>query len=130
MKSVLPDTSVIIDLFDGDRSFEKELSSAERILVTPLVMAEFMSGISSSRRDKAKQDAFDALLENQVVEIVPHDRETAIYYASIYRHLKKQGAMIPLGDIWIAASAMQHGATILAKDRHFEAIPVLPVVLR
>ena len=37
--------------------------------------------------------------------------------------------LIPLGDIWIAASAMQHGATILTKDKHFAAIPVLPVVI-
>ena len=39
MKSVLPDTGVIIDLLDGDRTFEKELSSAERIIVTPSVIA-------------------------------------------------------------------------------------------
>ena len=44
--------------------------------------------------------------------------------------MKSQGAMVPLGDIWIAASAMQHGATILTKDRHYSAIPVLPVILK
>ena len=129
MRSVLPDTGVIIDLLEGDRTFEKELSSAERIVVTPSVIAEFMAGISSARRDKAKQSAFDALIGNPSVEVVVHDRETANYYASIYRYLKDQGTMIPLGDIWIAASAMQHGATILAKDRHYTLIPVLPVIL-
>ena len=130
MKSVLPDTSVIIDLLDGDRTFEKELSSAERIVVTPSVIAEFMSGVSGAKRDKAKQTAFEAIVENPYVEVVVHDKETATYYASIYRYLKGQGAMVPLGDIWIAASAMQHGATILTKDRHYSAIPVLPVILK
>lgn len=129
MKSVLPDTSVIIDFLDGDRSFEKELSSAERILVTPSVIAEFLAGVSSSKRDRAKQNAFDAFLDNPVVEVVPHDRETASYYASIYCHLRNEGTMIPLGDIWVAASAMQHGATVLAKDHHFAAIPVLLSVI-
>ena len=129
MKTVLPDTNVIIDFLDGDRTFERELSTAERILATPSVVAEFLSGISATRKDKAKQEVFDAFLANAVVEFLPHDRETAAYYASIYRHLKSQGTLIPLGDIWIAASAMQHGATILTKDRHFSAIPVLPVVI-
>ena len=129
MKTVLPDTNVIIDFLDGDRTFEKELSTAERILATPSVVAEFMAGISASKKDRAKQDAFDAFLGNPVVEFMPHDRETAIYYASIYRHLKSQGTLIPLGDIWIAASAMQHGATILTRDKHFAEIPVLPVVI-
>lgn len=129
MKSVLPDTSVIIDFLDGDRSFAKELSMAERILSTPSIVAEFMAGISATKRDRAKQEAFEAFLGNAVVEFQPHDRETATYYASIYRYLKKQGTLIPLGDIWIAASAMQHGATILTKDRHFSAIPVIPVVI-
>ena len=129
MKSVLPDTNAIIDFLDGDRSFAKELSAAERILVTPSIVAEFMAGISATKKDRAKQEAFDAFLENAVVEFQPHDRETATYYASIYRYLKKQGTLIPLGVIWIAASAMQHGATILTKDRHFSVIPVIPVVI-
>lgn len=129
MKTVLPDTNVIIDFLDGDRTFGKELSTAERILATPTVVAEFLSGIYATKRDLAKQEAFDAFLDNAAVEFLPHDRETAIYYASIYRHLKSQGTLIPLGDIWIAASAMQHGATILTKDKHFAAIPVLPVVI-
>ena len=37
--------------------------------------------------------------------------------------------MIPLGDIWIAASALQHGATVLTKDRHFSVFPVLLAVI-
>ncbi len=113
----------------GDRTFEKELSSAERIIVTPSVIAEFLAGVSSSARDRAKQRAFDAFLENPIIEVVTHDRETTAYYASIFRHLEKEGIMIPLGDIWVAASAMQHGATILTKDRHFAAIPVLLIVI-
>lgn len=129
MKTVLPDTNVIIDFLDGDRTFEKELSSAERILATPSVVAEFLSGISDTKKDRVKKEAFDAFLGNPAVEFQPHDRETAIYYASIYRYLKSRGTLVPLGDIWVAASAMQHGAAILTKDRHFSAIPVLPVVM-
>lgn len=128
MRSILPDTGVIIDLLAGDRTFEAELSSAERIVVTPTIVAEFLAGISASAKDQAKRAAFDAFLDNDVVEFAAHDRETASYYAAIYRHLKTQGSMIPLGDVWIAASAMQHGATIITRDRHYSAIPVLPII--
>lgn len=129
MKAVLPDTNVIIDFLAGDRTFGRELSTAERILATPAVVAEFLSGICETKRDGAKRKAFNAFLDNAAVEFLPHDRETATYYASIYRHLKSKGTLIPLGDVWIAASAMQHGATILTKDKHFAVIPVLPVLI-
>lgn len=129
MKSVLPDTNVIIDLLAGDKTFEEALSTAERIIVTPTVVAEFLAGISPSARDKAKKAAFDDFLEDEVVEVVSHDVETASYYASIYRYLATNGTPIPLNDVWIAASAMQHGATIITKDHHFSSIPVLPVTI-
>jgi hypothetical protein len=45
-----------------------------------------------------------------------------------FKQLKAQGKPIPTNDIWIAASAMQHGLQLVTFDRHFEAIRGLLVL--
>ncbi len=128
MKTILPDTNVLIDFFAGDRAFEDALSTADRILVTPTIAAEYLSGLRDARRDRARRQAFESFLAAPVVEFVPHDRETADRYASIHQYLRNAGTPIPSNDVWIAASALQHGAALLTRDRHFSAIPLLPIV--
>ena len=36
--------------------------------------------------------------------------------------LRRAGTPIPTNDIWIAASTMQHGSTLLSTDPHFRAV--------
>lgn len=38
---------------------------------------------------------------------------------------KAAGTPIPTNDIWIAASAFQHGYTVFSYDAHFELVPGL-----
>jgi tRNA(fMet)-specific endonuclease VapC len=42
--------------------------------------------------------------------------------------LRTSGRMIPDNDIWIAASAMQHGLTLATRDQHFQAVDGLQTV--
>ncbi|MBR6021052.1 MAG: PIN domain-containing protein [Kiritimatiellae bacterium] len=128
MKTILPDTNVLIDFFAGDRSFGDELSSADRILVTPAIAAEYLSGLRDAPRDHIRRRVFESFLSAPVVEFVPHDRDTANRYASIHQYLRGTGTPIPSNDVWIAASALQHGAAILTRDRHFSSIPLLPIL--
>ena len=130
MKTVFPDTNVIIDLLAGDRSFEDELTSADRILVTPTVVAEYLAGIRTGKRDSLRRQAFEDFLEDPVVAFLPHDRETATRYASLFQYLRRAGTPLPINDIWIAASALQHSALLLTRDRHFEGIPLLASIRR
>ena len=48
------------------------------------------------------------------------DEETAERYAVILNWMI--GRPIPTNDLWIAASAMQYGLTILTTDAHFTHI--------
>lgn len=50
------------------------------------------------------------------------DEGTASEYASIYDSLRRRGEMIPINDVWIAASAAQHDLRVLTMDRHFGRI--------
>jgi tRNA(fMet)-specific endonuclease VapC len=46
-------------------------------------------------------------------------------FAALKLQLKRAGTPIPLNDVWIAALALQHGATLFTHDRDFENIPQL-----
>jgi predicted nucleic acid-binding protein len=48
--------------------------------------------------------------------------------ASLAWELDRRGEIIPLPDIIIGVTALEHGATVLTFDRHFEKIPGLVVV--
>lgn len=41
---------------------------------------------------------------------------------------RRKGQPIPVNDMWIAASALQHGASLYTLDSHFEAIDGLAIV--
>ena len=44
-------------------------------------------------------------------------------------HSSKQGTPIPQNDMWIAASALEHGADIATTDEHFRLVPMLTVIV-
>jgi hypothetical protein len=38
-------------------------------------------------------------------------------------HLRRKGTPIPTNELWIAASAAQHGLMLLTLDHHFKEVP-------
>ena len=59
--------------------------------------------------------------------ILPIDETSAKIYGMICVQLRAKGKPIPDNDIWIAALAQQHGATIATRDAHFDEIDGLAV---
>ena len=55
-------------------------------------------------------------------EVLPITAQTADSYALVYSNLRRTGRPIPTNDLWIAASALEHGAALLTRDSHFGAI--------
>src|SRR5262247_4114689 len=55
------------------------------------------------------------------------DAETAAQYATVYRELRRRGRPIPTNDMWIAASALQHGFAVFSDDGHFREVSGLHV---
>jgi len=43
-------------------------------------------------------------------------------YAAIYLSLQKKGTKIPINDVWIAASCMEVGGTLLTRIKHFDVV--------
>ena len=126
MNSAVIDTNILINCFQRERGAVDAMSDYDRILVCPAVLGEFKAGIDiSTKRGKKAKRLLDEFLDDPAVAIIPCTDETADYYARIYTALKANGTPLPTNDIWIAASALEHGASVLSEDSHFSYVPML-----
>ena len=119
MTRFLVDTSAYSAFLNGHPGVQGALREADEIAVTPVVLGELQAGFLKGSRQQSNLDILRRFLESARVKIVELDEETAAYYAAILDSLRKQGTPIPTNDVWIAASAMQHGLRVLTCDRHF-----------
>ncbi len=126
MNTAMIDTNILIECFQRNRNISEAISQFDRILVCPAVLGEFKAGLDvNTKRGKKVKGLLDDFLDDPAVVIVPFTDETADYYARIFKTLKANGTPIPTNDIWIAASAIEHGASVLASDEHFSYVPML-----
>lgn len=66
-------------------------------------------------------------LESPRLQVVDIDEETSERYAVIISYLWEQGTSIPTNDLWIAATAMQHGLKLVTTDGHYRNVPQIIV---
>jgi predicted nucleic acid-binding protein len=100
---------------------------ADEIFVTPVVVGELLAGFLRGRNRRKNQRELDAFLASPRVGVVTIDAETAERYAVIITALRAAGTPIPTNDVWIAASAMQHGLRVTTTDTHYTQVPQILV---
>ncbi len=122
MSRLLVDTSAYSAFFRGDAQAKEAISTCEAVYLSPIVIGELLSGFSRGRQRLQNEKELEEFLASPRVSILPIDEETAIRYAAILAGLWKVGTPIPTNDIWIAASAMQHGLELLTGDAHFSKV--------
>jgi len=127
MRRVLADTSAYSAFLRGHSAVGTALREAEEIRVTPVVLGELLAGFRRGNRRRANESNLHRFLESPRVGVVGIDEETAEAYATIVTFLRTTGAMLPTNDLWIAASAMQHGLMVLTTDADFLRIPQILV---
>jgi len=121
------DTNIYVGFKRGAANVIDALSRAETILVPATVVGELLCGFKCGDRLRANREELETFLDTPRVNLVGIDEETAEFYADIYRNLRRAGRPIPTNDMWIAASAMQHGAAVCTQDGHFRNVPGLMV---
>lgn len=119
------DTSAYIDLHGRAPGAPFPLDRATEVLLPAIVVGELLA----TPMRQAIEDELRAFLAAPGVRSAAITEVTADYYARIHGHLRRAGTPIPTHDIWIAASAMEHGAVVLTSDRHFLRIPQVLVEL-
>ena len=128
MKPLLLDTKVLIRFFRSDRKIADIISTFEKIVIPTVVLGEFKSDVNSlTVGGKRQLEVLDAFQDSPSVDIIPVTEDVSSAYARIFRTLKANGTPIPQNDIWIAACAMDAGATLISSDGHFAKIPLLDI---
>lgn len=123
MSRVLLDTSAYSALFRNHQGVKLALQECGDIILTPVVLGEIRSGFLGGSRPQANELELADFLSSGRVSVLPIDEETSQRYAVILHGLRRAGTPINSNDIWIAASAMQYGLTVLTTDKDFERVP-------
>jgi len=127
MSSLILDTSAYAAFKQGNVEAASALRRFSEILLPAIVLGELWAGFEvGSKRDQNRQE-LETFLASPRVALAPVTGETAARYAVIYAYLRGNGRPIPTNDLWIAALAMQHGATLLTADAHFLHVPQILV---
>jgi tRNA(fMet)-specific endonuclease VapC len=122
---ILLDTNAYSAFRRGDPEGKAVLQQAPAVFVCAIVHGELLGGFAAGNREQKNRSELIAFLGTPRVSVVSVDAGTAEHYASLYVALKRSGTPIPTNDLWIAATAMQHGLRLYTLDAHFRVVPGL-----
>ncbi len=105
------------------------IREAEKIVVCSTVHGELLAGFKCGAREKQNIVELEKFLDRPRIATVSVDGTTAEFYGEIFKRLRSNGSPIPTNDIWIAASAMQHGLAVCTFDAHFHKIEGLVTII-
>jgi tRNA(fMet)-specific endonuclease VapC len=119
MTRLLVDTSAYSAFMRGHEAVKQALQRADAIYVNPIILGELLAGFQRGRHRENNEEVLGQFLASPRVSVVTVDEDTAERYAVILNGLKTAGTPIPTNDMWIAATAMQHGLPVLTTDAHY-----------
>ena len=129
MKLVL-DTNSYTDYAEGlPRTVDFMATHGEYIYLPSVVLGELNFGFMKGSRKQFNERKLQQFMSRLKVEIINVDADVARKYAIIYLSLQTKGTKIPINDVWIAASCMEIGGTLLTRDRHFEVVEQIETIL-
>jgi predicted nucleic acid-binding protein len=105
------------------------LGEDDRLFVSVVTNAEIRYGIlrmPPGRRRQGLEQAYELLLP-QLDGVWEVSEEVSGTCAEIKATLEGQGIILPENDLWIAATALVHQATLVTNDHHFATVPGLAV---
>ncbi len=129
MKLVL-DTNVYSDYAEGlPQTVDFMATYGEFIYLPSVVLGELYFGFMKGRRQQFNEKKLQQFIGHLSVEIINVNADVARKYAIIYLSLQKKGTKIPINDVWIAASCMEVGGILLARDKHFKVVDQIETVI-
>ena len=127
MRAIAIDTNAYVAFKRGDAAVVEVLRHVEDILVSAVVLGELLAGFEAGGRSRQNRAELTQFLDSPRVRPVACGAATADRYAMVYAALRKQGTPISTNDLWIAASCLEHGASLLTLDGHFRHVGGLRV---
>ncbi len=127
MIDILVDTSAYSAGAKGHPHVRAILERATTISFNPAVLGELQAGFLRGGRRAENEETLRSFLASPRVRVLDITAETTRRYAVILNQLRDAGTPLPVNDVWIAASAMEHGITLLTTDAHFLRVPQILV---
>lgn len=115
----LLDTSIVVPMLRGEQGLRERLSPGDNYL-SIVILGELYLGALLSNRAQENLEKVRRLATS--LTTLPCTEETSRNYAEIGQRLEALGRRIPQNDQWIAATARQHGLTLVHRDEHFDRI--------
>ncbi len=122
MRPVMLDTNAYTAFMLGQADVVDVIAHADKLYLNSIVMGELLGGFAAGTREPKNRAELVRFLESPRVDMLPITAQTADSYALVYAGLRRKGQPIPTNDLWIAASALEHGAALLTRDAHFSQI--------
>ena len=122
----LVDSDYVVDYLKGRPAAIPLLDSLvpEGLAISIITYAEVYEGIYYGRTPQQYRRIFRRFLQG--VQVLGISRPVAERFAILHGELRAQGLLIPHPDLFIAATAVHHGLTLVTRNiRHFERIPDL-----
>jgi len=85
-------------------------------------LGELIAGFVKGGRRRKNENELRRFLASPRVGVLDVTEETAEKYAVILNSLWRADTPIPTNDIWIAASAMEHGLRLVTTDGHYQKV--------
>jgi tRNA(fMet)-specific endonuclease VapC len=123
MSRILVDTSAYSEHLRDHPEVKAAIQRASAIALSVVSIGELRVGFLKGGRTRRNEEFLRGFLASPRARAIPVDEETASRYAAIRDYLRRQGTPIPSNDVWIAATAAQHGLRLLTLDSHFLQIP-------
>jgi predicted nucleic acid-binding protein len=122
MRPLLIDTNAYAAFLRGERDIVQAIAHAETLHLNTIVLGELLGGFAAGSREAANREQLSRFLASPRVSLLSLTADTADSYALVYSSLRRKGQPIPSNDLWIAASALEHGCALLTLDAHFRQV--------
>ncbi|MPL78622.1 Ribonuclease VapC2 [bioreactor metagenome] len=122
MTKIILDTNAYSAFMGGDKKVFDYIVESEIVYISTIVIGELFAGFYRGERLTQHREELRAFLDKDGVEVIDVSIETAEIFGEIKASLSKEGKMIPLNDIWIAAHSVETGAKLISYDTHFKSI--------
>lgn len=116
------DTSAYSHFRGGHQQVLDVLALAERVLIPVTVLGELEAAFELGSRARENRRALQDFLEEPFVDLLSVTAAVARQYGRIFAGLRRAGTPVPINDIWIAASTIDCGGTLLTFDRDFARV--------
>jgi tRNA(fMet)-specific endonuclease VapC len=123
MSRILLDTSAYSAYTGGHPDLREPIRRASVVHLSVVTIGELLAAFLKGGRRRQNETCLREFTAEPRVRILQLDEETAVRYAAIRDYLRRQGTPVPVNDIWIAATAAQHGLRLLTLDAHLLRIP-------